>query len=68
MIRIIKTPDGKIEIDRTGKKSGRGAYICGNAKCLDIALRKNNLNRSLKQDIPLQTLDELKKAFLKNIE
>jgi predicted RNA-binding protein YlxR (DUF448 family) len=67
MIRIIKTPDGKIEIDRTGKKSGRGAYICGNAKCLDIALRKNNLNRSLKQDIPLQTLDELKKAFLKNI-
>jgi predicted RNA-binding protein YlxR (DUF448 family) len=28
MIRIIKTPDGKIEIDRTGKKSGRGAYIC----------------------------------------
>jgi len=29
MIRIIRTPDKKIEIDRTGKKSGRGAYICG---------------------------------------
>jgi predicted RNA-binding protein YlxR (DUF448 family) len=68
MIRIIRTPDGKIEIDKTGKKSGRGAYLCGNVECLDIALRKNNLNRSLKQDIPLQTLDELKKAFLKNIE
>ena len=67
MIRIIRTPDGKIEIDKTGKKSGRGAYLCGNVECLDIALRKNNLNRSLKQDIPLQTLDELKKAFLKNI-
>ena len=68
MIRIIKTPDGKIEIDRTGKKSGRGAYICGNDKCLDTAFRENSLKKSLKQDIPLKTLDELRKAFLKNID
>jgi len=68
MIRIIRTPDGKIEIDETGKKSGRGAYLCSNVECLDIALRKNNLNRSLKQDIPLQTLDKLRKDFLKNID
>lgn len=67
MIRIIRTPDGKIEIDRTGKKSGRGAYLCDNIDCLNIALKKNNLNKSLKQDIPLQTLDELRKVFLKNI-
>jgi predicted RNA-binding protein YlxR (DUF448 family) len=67
MIRIIRTPDGKIEIDKTGKKSGRGAYLCGDVKCLDIAFRENRLNKSLKQDIPLQTLDELRKAFLKNI-
>ncbi|MDD5015611.1 MAG: YlxR family protein [Atribacterota bacterium] len=63
MIRIIRTPDGKIEIDRTGKKSGRGAYLCDNIECLDMALKKNNLNKSLKQDIPLQTLDELRKIF-----
>ena len=68
MIRIIKTPEGNIEIDKTGKKSGRGAYLCSNVECLDIALRKNNLNRSLKQDIPLKTIDELRKAFLKNID
>jgi len=68
MIRIIKTPEGNIEIDKTGKKSGRGAYLCSNVECLDIALRKNNLNRSLKQDIPLKTLDELRKDFLKNID
>jgi len=67
MIRIIRTPDGKIEIDKTGKKSGRGAYLCDNIECLDIALKKNNLNKSLKQDIPLQTIDELRRAFLKNI-
>ncbi|MBE3091733.1 MAG: YlxR family protein [Candidatus Atribacteria bacterium] len=67
MIRIIRTPDGKIEIDKTGKKSGRGAYLCGNVKCLDIAFRENSLNKSLKQDIPLPTLDELRIIFLKNI-
>jgi len=67
MIRIIRTPDGKIEIDKTGKKSGRGAYLCCSVECLDIAFRENSLNKSLKQDIPRQTLDELRKVFLKNI-
>ena len=67
LIRIIRTPEGKIEIDNTGKKSGRGAYLCGNIECLDIALRKNYLDRSLKQNISLQTLDELRQVFLKNI-
>ena len=67
LIRIIRTPEGKIEIDKTGKKSGRGAYLCGNVECLDTALRKNHLKRSLKQDITLQVLDELRKVFLKNI-
>jgi len=67
MIRIIRTPEGEIEIDKTGKKSGRGAYLCGNVECLENALRKNNLNKSLKQNIPLKTLDELRKAFLNNI-
>lgn len=68
MIRVIKTPEGNIEIDRTGKKSGRGAYLCSNVECLDIALRKNNLNKSLKKDIPLQTIDKLRKDFLKIID
>ena len=67
MIRIIRTPDGKIEIDKTGKKSGRGAYLCGDVRCLEIAFRENSLNKSLKQDVPQQTLDELRKDFLKNI-
>jgi predicted RNA-binding protein YlxR (DUF448 family) len=68
MIRIVRTPDGKIIIDKTGKKSGRGAYLCSDVKCLDAAFKENSLNKSLKQDIPLQTLDELRKDFLKNIE
>jgi len=68
MIRIIRTPDGKIEIDKTGKKSGRGAYLCGNVKCLDIAFRENSLNKSLKQDIPPQTLEDLRKVFIQILQ
>jgi len=68
LIRIIRTPEGKIEIDKTGKKSGRGAYLCGNIECLDTALGKNHLNRSFKQDITLQALDEFRKVFIKNID
>ncbi|MEE8564723.1 MAG: YlxR family protein [Atribacterota bacterium] len=67
LIRIIRTPEGKTEIDKTGKKSGRGAYLCGNVECLDTAFSKKHLNRSLKQDITLKTLDELRKVFLKSI-
>ena len=67
LIRIIRTPEGKIEIDKTGKKSGRGAYLCDNIECLDTTLRENRLNRSFKQDITLQTLDELRKVFLESI-
>ncbi|HER23807.1 MAG TPA: YlxR family protein [Candidatus Atribacteria bacterium] len=67
MIRIIRTPAGKIEIDVTGKKSGRGVYLCANVKCMEIAFRKNSLNQSLKQDIPPQKLEELRDAFLKII-
>ena len=63
LIRIIRTPDGKIEIDKTGKKPGRGAYLCGNKKCLDKAFKEKSLNKSLQQDIPLQVLDELKNAL-----
>lgn len=63
MIRIIRTPDGKIEIDKTGKKPGRGAYLCVNVKCLDFTFKEKSLNKSLKQDIPPQVLDELRKAL-----
>jgi hypothetical protein len=67
MIRIIRTPEGKIEIDKTGKKSGRGAYLCDNVECLDIALKKNSLSKSLKKNILLKTIDELRNVFLKII-
>ena len=66
MMRIIRTPEGNYEIDTTGKKSGRGAYLCYNIECLDIALREKRLNRSFKKEIPTQIIDELRRFLEKD--
>ena len=48
MIRIVTTKEGEIFVDETGKKNGRGAYICGTAECFDIMKKKHSLERTLK--------------------
>ena len=52
MIRVIKTPQEEILIDATGKKNGRGAYLCGNLECFLKARKNKGLERSLKVAIP----------------
>ena len=52
LIRVVKTPDGSIELDFTGKKSGRGAYVCRNIDCLIKARKAKRLERSLNTSIP----------------
>lgn len=51
MIRIVRTPEGTVEIDKTGKKSGRGVYICPTADCLEKAYKEHRLERSLKAKV-----------------
>lgn len=46
LIRVVKTPDGVISLDFTGKKSGRGAYICHNAECLKTARKNRKFERA----------------------
>jgi hypothetical protein len=48
LIRIVRTPEGNIEIDLTGKKAGRGAYLCRKAVCWQKALAKGSVGRVLK--------------------
>jgi len=48
MVRIVRTPDGGMEIDETGKKSGRGAYLCRRQECWEIALEKDSLEHALR--------------------
>ena len=63
MIRVIKTSDDKIELDTTGKKNGRGAYICFSRECLEKAVKNKGLERSLKAPIPSEVYESLKKEF-----
>lgn len=59
LIRVVKTPDGEIKIDGTGKMSGRGAYICRDLACLQKAVKSKGLERSLKVAISDEVKDEL---------
>ena len=67
LIRVLKTCDEEIVVDTTGKKNGRGAYLCKNAECLKKAKKTKRLERSLKVDIPTDVFEQLEKE-LDNIE
>lgn len=60
LVRIVRTPEYDIVLDPTGKKSGRGAYICRDAQCLELARKKKAFNRALKVDIPDEIYERLK--------
>jgi predicted RNA-binding protein YlxR (DUF448 family) len=64
MIRVLKTPEGEIVIDATGKKNGRGAYICSSVECLQKAVKTKALERSLKVNIPKELIETLEKELI----
>lgn len=63
LIRIVKTPEGEILFDPSGKKSGRGAYLCGSASCIQIAKKNHSLEKALKHSVPLELYDHLEIKF-----
>ncbi len=63
MIRVIRSADEKIELDVTGKKNGRGAYLCFSRDCLEKAVKNHGLERSLKAAIPEEVYDSLIKEL-----
>ena len=63
MLRVLKTPEDEISLDATGKKNGRGAYICNSTECLRQARRRKSLERSLKTVIPDEIYEELEKEM-----
>lgn len=67
LIRIIKTDSEGIIIDTTGKKNGRGAYICTNPDCLKKAVSSKGLERSFKMAVEQEVYDNLKKE-MENLE
>ena len=64
MMRLLKTAeDGSFCLDVTGKKNGRGAYVCKNGECLKKARKNKGLERSFKMSIPNEVYDALEKEF-----
>ena len=59
MIRIVNTPDGRIDADIGGKMSGRGAYLCKDIGCWEKGLKDNRLEHSLKTGIDQESKDRL---------
>jgi len=51
LIRVVRTPLGEIDVDPTGKKSGRGAYICPETSCLELAVKSHRLDKALEQAV-----------------
>lgn len=64
LIRVVKSKEDEISIDRTGKKAGRGAYICPEEKCLTTAIKQNALSKAFSQKISDEIYNNLKKELL----
>ena len=63
MIRILKTPEGEFMLDPTGRKNGRGAYICRDAQCLEKAKKSKALDRSFRMSIPAEVYESLEREW-----
>lgn len=63
MTRVVRTPEGAIEIDPTGKKAGRGAYICPDLECLNKAIKAKRLEKAFQQRIDSDIIDSLKQGL-----
>lgn len=63
MLRVLKTAEDEIVLDATGKKNGRGAYICFSKECLKKARKNKGLERSFKMSIPEEIYERLEKEF-----
>lgn len=63
LIRIVATPEGAMEVDRTGKKNGRGVYICDDPACFEKAFSSHGLERSLKRPVSKDVYETLRQAL-----
>ena len=63
LCRVLRTPEGNIEIDITGKKNGRGAYLCREISCLRKAKKNGRLARNLETEIPEEIILRLESEF-----
>ena len=63
LVRIVKSAEGEITLDKTGKKNGRGAYICNSAACLQKAIKARRLEKSFSGAVPAEVYALLEKEL-----
>lgn len=63
LIRIVKTLEGTVEVDLTGKKNGRGAYVCNSRECFEKLKKTHGLDRAFKENLP----NEVYEAVIKEL-
>ena len=64
LIRIVKNSEGILSVDLTGKKPGRGAYICRDAQCLEKAIKSKRINKNLETNVSEEIYSNLKEQIL----
>ena len=67
LLRVVRDPEGGVSLDFTGKKSGRGAYICKNVKCLKKAVKSRRLDKNLDCVIPDEIYEKLERELSENV-
>jgi len=60
-VRVVRTPEGAVEVDPGGKRAGRGAYVCAQRSCWEEAIKKDRLARALRTTIAAQDRDTLRR-------
>ena len=60
LVRVVLTPEGTVELDLTGRKNGRGAYLCKDLKVIELAVKNGALNKALKTKVPDSIYEELR--------
>ena len=63
LIRVVRTPEGDVIADETGRKNGRGAYLCRSEACLNKALKTRALDRALEQPLSEAAVDALRQVI-----
>ncbi|WWR15064.1 YlxR family protein [Lachnospiraceae bacterium JLR.KK008] len=63
MMRVLRDTEGTFSLDKTGKKNGRGAYLCISGECMRKARKNKGLERSFKMSIPAEVYENLEKEF-----
>ena len=68
LIRIVRTPDGEILVDKQGKIDGRGAYICKDERCLEKVIKSNRIGKILNSNIDKKIYEDIRGVIIDNEE